>query len=227
VRRIDVPGAVHHVAISPDGKFAVVSNPSEGTISAIDLGTYEIAATIATGELPNFVVFSPTTGRAYVSNGGENTISEIDTTTWKIIRKFTTGEGPGHLAMSKDGQKIYAANGSDGTVSEINIKDGVGTRTFEIGDMLHGIDISSDAKTLFVSALEQDSLVAVDLKTQQKRNVGVTTPYHLAAVGSTGKLYVSSVDKPEIKVIDQTSLAVLGTISIGGQGHQMALSPGS
>ncbi len=227
VRRIDVPGAVHHVAISPDGKFAVVSNPSEGTISAIDLGTYEIAATVATGALPNFVVFSPTTGRAYVSNGGDNTISEVDPATWKVARKFKTGEGPGHLAMAKDGQKIYAANDSDGTVSEINIKDGVGARTFKIGDLLHGIDISNDANTLFVSALERNKLVAVDLKTGQKRNVGIPAPYHLAAVGGTDKLYVSSADKPEIQVIDQTSLAVLGTISIGGKGHQMALSPGS
>ncbi len=227
VRRIDVPGAVHHVAISPDGKFAVVSNPSEGTISTIDLGTYEIVATVATGALPNFIVFSPASGRAYVSNGGENTISEIDPATWKITRKFKTGEGPGHLAISKDGQKIYAANSNDGTVSEINIKDGVGTRTFNIGDLLHGIDISNDAKTLFVSAMEQDRLVAVDLKTQKKRTVAIRTPYHLAAVGSTGKLYVSSNDKPEIQVIDQTSLAVLGTISIGGKGHQMALSPAS
>ena len=227
VRRIDVPGAVHHVAISPDGKFAVVSNPSEGTISAINLDTYEIAATVATGALPNFVVFSPTTGRAYVTNGGDNTISEFDTTTWKATRKFTTGDGPGHLVMSDDGQNIYVANGNDGTVSEISVKDGVSTRTFKIGDMLHGIDISNDAKTLFVSALEQDKLVAIDLKTRQKRNVSVPTPYHLAAVGGTNKLYVSSSDEPEIKVIDQTSLAVLGTISIGGKGHQMALSPGS
>ena len=37
VRRIDVPGAVHHVAVSPNGRFAVVTHPNEGGISAIDL----------------------------------------------------------------------------------------------------------------------------------------------------------------------------------------------
>lgn len=227
VRRIDVPGAVHHVAISRNGKFAVVTHPGEGTISAIDLGSYKVVATLATGAMPNYVVFSPVSGRAYVSNGGNNTISEIDPATWKVRRTLTTGEGPGHMALSGDSKNLYVANGDDGTVSEINIKSGAVARSFNIGDTLHGMDISNDAKTLFVSALGQDKVVAIDLKTMKKRSVKISAPYHLAVLGRTGKLYVSSADEPDIQVIDQASLVVLGTISIGGKGHQMALSAGS
>jgi len=227
IRRIDVPGAVHHVAISPDGKFAVVTQPGEGTITAIDLGTYKVVATVATGAMPNYALFSSANGRVYVSNGGNNTISEIDPATWTVSRNFTTGEGPGHLALSKGNQNIYVANGSDGTVSEIDVKKGISVRTFNIGDSLHGLDLSDDAKTLFVSAMGQDRLVAVDLKTTAKRSFKMTAPYHLATLKGTGKLYVSSADEPDIQVIDQASLTALGTIAIGGKGHQMALSPGS
>jgi len=227
VRRIDVPGAVHHVAVSPDGKFAAVTLIKQGAISIIDLATYKVVATIKTGAKPNYTLFSPVNGRIYVSNTAGNTISEIDPATWSLRRNIPVGKGPGHLALSGDSQNLYVANDNDGTVSEVDLKDGDTDRTFTIGKKLHGIDVSNDAKTLFVSALAQNKLVAIDLKTTQQRSVKVTTPYHLATIGKTGKLYVSSANKPDIKVIDQTSLAVLGTISIGGKGHQMALPPGS
>ena len=46
-------------AVSPDGRFAVVTHPNDGTISAIDLGSYELVATVATGPLPNYAAFGP------------------------------------------------------------------------------------------------------------------------------------------------------------------------
>ena len=82
VRRIDVPGAVHHVAVSPDGRFAVVTLPSEDKVSAVDLKTYKVVANFATGTMPNYAAFSPDSKTLYVSNAdtpagcaraGENT----------------------------------------------------------------------------------------------------------------------------------------------------------
>ncbi len=46
-------------------------------------------------------------------------------------------------------------------------------------------------------------------------------PYHLAAIRGTGKLYVSSAADGKIRIVDQTTLAVVGEIPIGGKGHQM------
>jgi YVTN family beta-propeller protein len=227
VRRIDVPGAVHHVAVSPDGKFAAVTLIKQGAISIIDLATYKVVATIKTGARPNSTLFSPVNGGIYVSNAGSNTVSEINPANWSVHRNIPVGKEPGHLALSGDSQNLYVANDKDGTVSEIDLKDGDAERTFTIGKKLHGIDMSNDAKTLFVSALAQNKLVAIDLKTTQQRSVKITAPYHLATIGKTEKLYVSSATKPNITVVDQTSLAALGTITIGGKGHQMALPPGS
>ena len=52
-------------------------------------------------------------------------------------------------------------------------------------------------------------------------------PYHLASIGATGKLYVSSAEQRNIWVVDQENLSVIGNIPIGGKGHQMVLSPGT
>jgi YVTN family beta-propeller protein len=228
VRRIDVPGAVHHVAVGPDGRFAVVTRPNEGGISVIDLTSYEVTASLSTGPLPNYAVFSPDGGRVYVSNAGNDTVSEVDTGRWIVRRNFGAGSSPEHMVPSRDGQRLYVANADGGTVSEIATESGATLRTFDIGGVLHGIDLSDNGRTLFVAAREQDKLVAVSLHTSQVREVLLDpAPYHLASVGGTGKIYVSSAEQPNVWVIDQKDLAVLGKVSIGGKGHQMALAPGS
>jgi len=228
VRRIDVPGAVHHVALSPNGRYAVVTLPNEDGISVIDLTSYGVVATLSTGPLPNYAVFSPDGGRVYVSNAGNNTISEVDTGQWIVRRDIVVGSRPEHMVASHDGQRLYVANVDDGTVTEIATKNGATIRTFDIGGSLHAIDLSENGRTLFVSAREQNKLVAIDLHTAQRRETSLTpAPYHLASIADTGKLYVSSAGQPKIWVVDQKDLAVLGKIAIGGRGHQMALAPGS
>ncbi len=52
VRRIAVGGAVHHVAVSPDGRSAVTTHPGTGGISVIDLETFAVAGTVDTGLAP-------------------------------------------------------------------------------------------------------------------------------------------------------------------------------
>jgi len=228
VRRIDVPGAVHHVAVSPNGRFAVVTYPGKGGIGAIDLASYKVITTLSTGPMPNYAVFSPDGGRVYVSNAGNGTISEVDTKRWIIRRNIVAGSKPEHMVLSHDGQRLYVANVGDGTVSEIVTKNGKTMRTFNIGGPLHGIDLSKDGRTLFISARGQDKLVAITLRTAEKREGAlVPAPYHLASIGNTGKLYVSSAGQPIVWVVNQKDLGVLKEIPIGGKGHQMVVSPGS
>ena len=226
VRSIDVPGAVHHVAVSPDGLFAAVTQPNEGGITVIDLTSYDVVATVSTGPLPNYAVFSPDGGRLYVSNAGNDTISEVDTTGWTERRIFGAGTGPEHIVLSEDGSRLYVANADGGTVSEIVTKTGKTDRIFDIGGSLHGIDLSQNTHTLFVSARALDKLIAIDLLSGGKREVTLAPePYHLATIGGGDRLYVSSADEPKIWVVDQKTLAVTGEIPIGGKGHQIVEGP--
>ena len=48
LRRIEVPGAVHHTAVSPDGRFAVATHPSGDGISVIDMTTFKLSAFVTT-----------------------------------------------------------------------------------------------------------------------------------------------------------------------------------
>ncbi len=224
VRRIDVPGAVHHVAVSPNGRFAVVTLPNEDAISVIELASYEVVATVSTGSLPNYAVFSPDGARVYVSNAGSDTISEIDTEGWTVRRHIVATGTPEHIVLSADGATLYVANVDDGNVTAISLAKGVLVETYRIGGMLHGIDLSDDGRTMFVSGREINKLVAIDLGSGQPRGVILDpAPYHITAIRGTGKLYVSSAEEPKIWAVDQNDLRALGEIQIGGKGHQMVV----
>ena len=224
VRRIAVPGAVHHSAVTPDGSHGVVTLPNNGGVGVIDLSTFRVVKTVPTGPLPNYAAFSADGKRLYVSNAGNGTISEIDTARWTVRRNIAAGSNPEHLVLSPDDGTLYVNNVDAGRVSVISIERGEVVKTFAVGGQLHGIDLSDDGRTLFVSAKENNKLVAIDLVKGRMRGVPLApAPYHLTAVRGTGKLYVSSAEEPKIWVVDQKSLALLGDIPIRGKGHQIVV----
>lgn len=223
VRRIDVPGAVHHVTVRPDGKYAVVTQPYQGTISVIDLALYQVVSTVKTGAQPNYAVFGPDGTHLYVSNAGDGTISQVDARNWTVLGNIKVGKKPEHMVVARDGKTLFVNNVGDGSVSVVSMEQGKVTRTISIGAKLHGIDISDDGKTLFVAALGGDKMTTIDLSTWAIRPVTLSPkPYHLAVIRGSGKVYVSSADRPTLWVIDQRTLKVTGEIKIGGKGHQMA-----
>lgn len=228
IRRIDVSGVVHHVAVSPNGRVAVVTHPDEDGISAIDLSSYRVLAEVATGPLPNYAAFSPDGDRVYVSNAGNETVSVVDVKRWSTVKNIVVGNSPEHVVMSKDGSMLYVNNVDDGTVSVISTESATVVNTIPVGPTPHGIDLSDDGKTLFVAVLEDNKLVAVNLPTGSSRSVPLSPePYHLMTVRGMGKLYVSSATHGKIWVVDQVSLAVLRTIEIPGKGHQMVRGAGT
>jgi len=225
VRRIDVPGAVHHVAVRPDGKYAVVTHPNQDAITVIDLGSHEVVDTIKTGTQPNYAVFSPDGSHLFVSNASAGTISQLETKGWSVLGSIKVGEQPEHIVLSRDGKTLFVNNVEGGSVSVVDTQDGKVTKTVPIGSTLHGIDLSDDGTTLFVASLGDNKIVAVDLRTWTNRSVVLSpAPYHLATIRGTGKVYVSSADMPKLWIVDQKTLAIAGQIKIGGKGHQIVLA---
>jgi len=224
IRRIAVPGAVHHVAVTKNGKHAIVTHPNNDSVSVIDLQKYKVIRTIKTGAMPNYVVPNPYGRFVYVSNAGEDTISEIDVHTWKVSRRIKVGKRPEHMAIRHNGSHLFVNNIGDGSVSVVALSIGTVMNTFEIGGKLHGIDLSSDGKTLFVSAREKQKLFAIDWLSAEMQSVPLApSPYHVTAIPGTDKLYVSSAEESKLWVMNQINLKKIREIKVTGEGHQMVV----
>ena len=215
IRQMDVPGAVHHALITPDGRFAVLTHPGRGSVSVVDIHGHSIFKEIKTGPAPNYAVSSRDGEKIYVSNSGNDTISEIDATTWSVIRNIPAGKTPEHLVLSPDEKSLYTVNPASGKVSEINLTKGIVATSYDVGGDPHGVDISDDGRTLFASSKKDNKLLAFNLKSGEKRQISLSpAPYHVTTVTGTGKVYVSSRNEPKIWVVDQKSLSVQEEIKI-------------
>lgn len=124
LRQIDVPGGVHHVLITPDGKYAVATHPGRGSVSVIDIPGHQLHKELPTGPAPNYTVSKRDGTRVNVSNAGNGTISEIDTATWTVQRDLPAGKSPEHIVSSPDERYIYAVDPADGVVSRVDLAQG-------------------------------------------------------------------------------------------------------
>jgi len=225
VRRIPVRGLTHHVAVSPDGRYAVAVHSGKGGISVVDLEKMEVTKTIQTGQWPNYAVFSRNGEQLYISNAQPGTISKINTHTWSIKREIKVGKKPEHMALSADGAVLFVVNVDEGAVVALDLKKGELTKRFDVGVKPHGIDVSLDGRWLFVSSKGGDKLSRINLASDDILNIDLQpSPYHLDYVDAVKKLYVSSRKSPLIWVLDPNTLKTISQINIGrGVAHQMVV----
>jgi YVTN family beta-propeller protein len=224
VHQISVPGPVHHVAITLDGRYAISTHPANNGVSVVDIKNRKLVHMVMTGPVPNYAVVNRDGKHVYVSNAGNNTVSDIDTSNWIVARNMIAGQTPEHIVLSPDERTLYVANVAAGTVSALDLKRGEVVKTFPVGPEPHGVDITDDGKELFASSKDGNKLVAIDLGSGKEKSLNLApAPYHLAVIPGTGELYVSSRKNPLLWVVDRKSLKVKGEISIQGEGHQMAI----
>ena len=226
VRKIDVPGVVHHVATSLDGQLAAVTHPADDGVSIIDLVAFKVIGTVKTGQQPNYVAFSTNNKTIYVSNAGDNVVNAINVATQTVTWTTKVGQSPEHFVLSRDGGRLFVNNADGGTVSIIDVKSGEVTKSIIFGSALHGIDLSDNGKWLYVAIRGDDKLTAVELTSGNRRSIRLSPePYHLATIHGKGKLYISSASDPKIWVVDQSSFSKVGEIPIDGKGHQFVQTP--
>jgi YVTN family beta-propeller protein len=121
------PGAI---ALTPNGKTAVVANRGENTISIIDTASKSVQGQgVSVGAGPFAVAVSPDGARAYVAKTGDNTISIVDLTRREVVDTIQlavnmslTGTMPlSAFALTPTGDKIYVGVAGKGSLLSIPI----------------------------------------------------------------------------------------------------------
>ena len=92
IATIEVGKGAHNVAISRDGKYALVSNVGAHTVSIIDAAAKKVIATVPAGKKTHDVSISPDGTRAMASSVGDSTITLIDVVHGKALYTQALGK---------------------------------------------------------------------------------------------------------------------------------------
>ncbi len=118
VRYVDVGHYPYGAAITRDGRTGLVSNETDGTVTAIDLGSGRKAKEIQVGahlSHPEAIAIDPKADRAYVAVANSDQVAVLNTNSLTVERTLGVGrpEGlgtsPVDLTVTPDGRRLLVA----------------------------------------------------------------------------------------------------------------------
>jgi YVTN family beta-propeller protein len=156
-------GAVpKYVAVTPNNKYALVSNWCSYTISVIDLSTFSEVTQIRVGRYPRGIVSTKDSTRAYFTVMGESKIGYIDLATLTPVFWKSAASTPRHIVLSPDDSILYVTHNLSSVVTSHNAKNGRVIRRVLTGTEPRTMDITPDGSALYVVNYASHTLTVVD-----------------------------------------------------------------
>lgn len=164
-KKISVGKYPHGLRMSTDGTEIYVANMKDDTVSILSVPEQKEIVRIIVGQKPVQVAVTPEGKTVYVSLNAENAVAAIDIASRKVLKKILVDSNPVQLIAARD--RLFVANQGSRvkpgeTVTVIDTLKNETLATIPVGKGPHGVAVSSDAKTVFVSNVYEDTISVID-----------------------------------------------------------------
>jgi len=229
-----VPVGMHpaHVVLTPDGRFAYVTNGGENTVSVVDTAAQRVVATIAVGAYPHGVRISPDGRQAYVANLKGGTVSVIDTETRKEVAQIAAGKGPAQVGFTPDGRLAFVSLSEENSVAVIDPAARKVVRKLPVGTVPIQMYATPDSRTLVVAnqgtrKRPGKTVSVLDLETFKTAKTITTGPgAHGVVVDREGRYaYVTNIYANTVSVLDLMDRRVVATVPVGKGPNGISVTP--
>jgi YVTN family beta-propeller protein len=208
--------APHEVAVTRDGRWAVVSNYGDRTsignaLTVIDVSTQTVARSIdlSPHRRPHGIAFLPGDSLLAVTSETSRAVLLVDFRGGTVRAVIPTEQQGTHiLAIGPGGGKIWTANVGSGTVTELDVATRRALRTLAVGPGSEGAALSPDGTRLWAASMGTDSTVVIDTRTGA-RVASIPTPGHAYRVSITPDGRHALIPAPElglVRVIDTATM---------------------
>lgn len=232
VAKVGVGKHPAHVVLTNDGKFALVTNGGDNTVSVVDTTTLKVAASIPTGEFPHGIRVSPDGKQAYVANLKGATVSVIDIENRKEIGQIAVGKGPAQVGFTPDGRFAFVSLSQEGRVAVIDPKGQKVLRTIDVGVVPIQLFATPDSSKLIVAnqgtrKSPGKTVSVIDLNNFAVIKTIVTgNGAHGVAIGADGRYaYVSNVYGNSVTVVDIQAGKAVKTLAVGRGPNGITVAP--
>jgi YVTN family beta-propeller protein len=202
-------------------RIYVVNTGSE-TVDVIDPVTNKVVQTINDVDDPYAVDFSPDGSRAYISDRSGHGVNVVDTKTGKTIKRVPLAGQPDHLAVTKDGKRILVSIHNDPPRAAVDVIDTTSlevVKSIPMKGPMHDVDITPDGKYAVAGSPEGQSMIIIDLQTEQPvwqvkfdKNVQPMA-IESGPDGSTSRIFVQFFDFNGFSVVDFARREEVGRIA--------------
>ena len=226
--------STHGTDVTPDGAVAYVTNPNEGTVTAVGLNSLQTTS-ITVGSAPTNININSLGTRAYVTNFNSHTVSVIDlvstsSTYNKAIETIPVGIEPYGIVSTPDGKRVYVANYYSETMSVIDVDPNSGGFDHVVANVSTGTKVGNTTITpdgAMVLVTGDDGLKIIDSNPKDKdyngiiANVSSGTKTNGVAVIPDAGLAIVTTEEGHVLVVNlhpdngDYSEAVIANVSTG------------
>jgi YVTN family beta-propeller protein len=220
LKTVSVGNHPAHVVYSKDGKYVLVTNNEDDTVSVIDTSSYEVKNTISTGKGPHGFRISDNSKYAYIANMGEDTVSVINIDTLIEERKIEVGETPVTTGITSDGKTLAVTLFAENAMAILDLESNESVKV-EVGFGPAQVYIGPNDKYAYVANQGTEdkpssSLSIVDLVSKTVvAEIETGKGAHGVVTSADGKFaYVTNMFENTVSIIDLESKEV-SSIEVG------------
>ncbi|HEV3204177.1 MAG TPA: hypothetical protein VGY77_07335, partial [Gemmataceae bacterium] len=151
--------------VSPDGKWLLVTNADNGSVSVVDTDARKSLREIQVGEKPEGVTWIANGPLAAVTVYREDVLVVFNAHEGKVLRKVKVAAEPYGIVANRAGTRAWVTHEYPGTVTEIDLEKFTITREINGGRFLRGLALDPDEKRLYLTEFYTANLIALDLST--------------------------------------------------------------
>lgn len=229
-----VPVGPHpaHVVVSPDGRFAYITNGGDNTVSVVDTSARRVVATIPVGKFPHGLRISPDGKQAYVANLKGGTVSVIDTASQKEVAQIPAGKGPAQVGFTPDGRLVLVSLSEENAVAVIDSTTRKVIRKVAVGTVPIQLYATPDSRTFLVanqgSPKKPGKTVSlINLESfKVVKTVMTGAGAHGVVVDRDGRYaYVTNTYANSVSVVDVKDRKVVKTVPVGKGPNGISVTP--
>ena len=228
VATVPTGNGAHEVAVSHDGRWAVVSNygvrgAPGNSLTVIDVPAATVARTIDLGEFrrPHGSAFLPGDSLFVVTSEIAKAIVLVNFRDGTVAASIPTNHPASHmLALTADARRIYTSNVADGTVSELDVPQRKFVREFSVAPAVEGIAVTPNGEQVWVGSNQAKTVTVLDPRAGASAGTlsGFGMPYRLAVTPDGRTVIITDPPNAVVRIVDRATRQDRATVRIPTDG---------
>jgi YVTN family beta-propeller protein len=150
--------------ISPDGRWLLVANPDNGSVTVVDTDSRKAVREVIVGEKPEGVTWIGDAPMAAVAVYHEDRIVFFNAQDGRIVDRLTAPDEPYGIVANRAGTRAWVTHEYPGIISVIDLANRRITGSIKVGSFVRGLALSPDESRIYVTEYYTGVLHAVQLR---------------------------------------------------------------
>ncbi len=111
VKRVPIVSLLNRMAVSPDGKYLLVTSAKHNRIFIVDALKDELMDEyLEVSHSPSYFIFTPDSKKVLVAYNFSDVLQIFDLESKQVEKTIAVGDAPNYVSASKDGKQYYVAD---------------------------------------------------------------------------------------------------------------------